>query len=271
MRNIRRYRFHTLLLCAIVITILAFLGPALAPENPNQTNLEKLMQPPAAGNILGTDYLGRDLLSRVLNGARNSFALTLVMVIFVAFIGTFIGLVAGFTGGTVDSAVMQVTDILLAFPTVVFAMAVSGIWGPGIYRVLSAIAIVSWAKYAKLARSLILDIRSKEYVTQARFAGSRRRHILFKYLLPNILPQIMVITTSDFSEMMVTLSALSFLGMVSSPYVPEWGSMLAENRAYLMTYPYMMLCPGIALLIPVVLFSLLGDSLRDVLDPKVKK
>ena len=270
MRKVKRLRFYVLLFCAALLTVLAFMGPILAPVDPNRLNLQRTMEPPGRQNIFGTDYLGRDLFSRVLHGARNSFGLTLSMVVIVACIGTFIGMAAGFAGGIIDSAVMQIADVLLAFPAVVFAMAISGIWGPDIYRVLAAIAIVSWAKYARIARELILDIRRKEYVTQAVFAGSSRFHILVRYLLPNLLPNIILVTTSDIGEMMITLSALSFLGMVSSPYVPEWGSMLAENRAYLMTYPYMILFPGLALLVCVIAFNLLGDSLRDVLDPRAK-
>ena len=270
MRTLKRLRFCVLLSCAILITLSAFLGPALAPEDPNRIDLNRIYQPPDRNNLFGTDAVGRDLFSRVIHGARNSFALTLTMVLIVACIGSIIGMASGYIGGAADSVIMQITDVLLSFPTVVFAITIAVIWGAGIYRTLTALALVSWAKYARMARGLILDIRSSEYITQARFAGARRRHILFKYLLPNILPQIIVITTSDIGEMMVTLSALSFLGVTGSPYEPEWGRMLADSRSNFLIHPYSMIYPGLALLIVVIVFYLLGDSLRDVLDPKEK-
>ena len=271
MHRFQRLRFYVLLCSALLLTLIAFLGPVLAPEDPNAIDLGRLRHPPDDRNLFGTDILGRDMLSRVLYGARNSFALTFMMVLIVAFIGTAVGITAGYIGGAVNSAVMQISDVMLAFPTVVFAIAVCGLWGPGIYRTLAALAMVSWAKYARMTGGLIAEIRSREYVTQALFAGARWYHILLKYLLPNILPQIVVITTSDIGEMMIMLSMLSFLGLVNQPYAPEWGSMLADNRGFLMTYPYLFIFPAMALLLIVVVFNLLGDSLRDILDPKEKR
>ena len=268
MRKQHRLRFFVLLFLAISLTLLAALGPVLTPEDPFKIDLHKTLRAPDNENLFGTDRLGRDLFSRVLFGARNSFVLTLIMVLIVACAGSMIGVAVGCLHGLVDTVIMQIADILLAFPSVVFAIAVTGVWGPGIYHVLIALAIVSWAKYAHLARSLVTEIRRKEYITLAWFSGSRWHRILFKYIIPNILPQMIIMTTLDISEMMLTISALSFLGLAGQPPMPEWGNMLADSRGFIVTYPHMMLCPGLAILIIVTIFSLLGDSLRDVLDPK---
>ena len=264
----KRLRLYILLFMAFLLTALAVLGPVLAPYDPNEIVLHKRYHSPNSENLLGTDQLGRDYLSRLLFAARNSFALTLAMVLVVSSIGTLIGMASGYIGGAVDKVAMQVTDILLSFPAVVFAIAVVGIWGTGIYRTLAALAIVSWAKYARLARGLVVDIRHREYLTQARFGGARWYQILFKYIMPNVLPHVVVTTTADVSEMMITLSALSFLGLVSKPPTAEWGSMLANSRDLIFTRPHMAFYPSLAIFFTVVVFSLLGDSLRDSLDPK---
>jgi ABC-type dipeptide/oligopeptide/nickel transport system permease subunit len=271
MRLIKRFRFYLLFLIAVTITIVAILGPVLAPMDPYVIDLEKGIHPPNNENIFGTDRLGRDLFSRLLFGARNSFAMTLVMVISVACLGSVIGMISGYAGGFVDTAAMQVADVLLAFPSVVFVIAVVGILGPGIIHTLCALAVICWAKYARMTRGLVMEIKQKDYITQARFGGATWRRILHRYIFPNILPQIIIIMTLDVGEMLITLSALSFLGLVGRPPAPEWGSMLADSRSYIVTYPFMMIYPALAILIIVVVFNLLGDSLRDVLDPKLKK
>ena len=268
LKAFRRLRLYFLLLLAISITVVAVMGPALAPKDPYSIDLLNTFHPPDRENLLGTDRLGRDLFSRILHGARDSFALTMLMVLAISCIGSVIGMVAGYIGGAIDMAIMQAADILLAFPAMVFAIAVAGIFGRGIYRTLLALALVCWAKYARMARGLVDEIRRREYVTQALFGGSRWYQILFKYIMPNILPQIVIVTVSDIGEMMITLSSLSFLGLIGNVPEPEWGIMLAEYRQFITTRPYLVLYTGLALLITVVVFNLLGDSLRDVLDPK---
>ena len=267
-RLIKKVRFFTLLTLAVILVLLAVQGPALAPGDPYRIDLLNSLSRPNAGNLFGTDQLGRDLLSRTLHGARNSFVLTMVMVLTVTCVGSVIGTVAGFAGGVTDTIAMQVTDMLLAFPSVVFVIAVAGILGPGIHHTILALAVICWAKYARTARNLVADVRSRVYITQARFGGSRRRQILGKYILPNILPHIAILSTQDIGEMMITLSALSFLGLTGQPPAPEWGRMLSENRMYITTYPHLVFIPMLAMLLYVVVFNLLGDSLRDMLDPK---
>ena len=269
--SFKKLRFLILLFLALSLTFIAIAGPALAPQNPNTIDLEKSYTLPGREHILGTDRLGRDIFSRLLVGARNSFALTVAMVLIVACIGSAIGMFSGFVGGAVDSVIMQVADTLLAFPSMVFVIAIVGIWGSGIYRTVLTLGVVCWAKYARLAQGLVTEIRRSEYVTVARFGGSRWYRILGKYVMPNILPPIVIAATLDIGEMMITLSALSFLGLVGQPPTPEWGNMLANSRALVTVVPHLVLYPALAILITVVVFNLLGDSLRDILDPRETK
>ena len=265
-----KMRFYILLLIAILLILIAIFGPLLAPKDPYKINLLNVLSPPNRENLLGTDRLGRDFLSRILYASRNSFALTFAIVLIISFIGSAIGIAAGYFGGLADKIIMQIADVLLAFPAIVFAIAVVGVLAPGVRNLLGALAVICWAKYARLTRGLVFEIRNREYITQALFGGCRWYHIICRYIMPNILPHIIVTTTSDISEMMITLSALSYLGLSTRPPVPEWGSMLANNRIYIMTIPHMALMPAFAILITVVVFSLLGDSLRDFLDPRMR-
>ena len=271
MQVTKKVRFIVLLFFALLLTFLAVMAPVLAPHDPNKVNLPKKLHSPDRENLLGTDQLGRDILSRIMYGARDSFAMTLFVVLITACIGTAIGIAAGFTGGAIDTVCMQIADVLLAFPSVVFVIAIISVWGSGISNTLIAIAMISWAKYARISRGLSIEIRSYEYITMAILGGARWRRILWRYLVPNILPHIIIIATQDVGETMITLSTLSFLGLVGKPSAPEWGNMLANSRAYIVTYPYVVLFPCLAILVIIIIFSLLGDSLRDVLDPKDKR
>jgi len=266
---LKRLRLYVLLFLAALLILTAVFGPLLAPEDPLKIDLRNTVQPPSSEHLLGTDTLGRDLFSRLLYGARNSFALTLAMVLIVTVIGAAIGMAAGYLGGLVDIIAMQVADVLLAFPTMVFAIAVAGILGPTIYYTILALAAVSWAKYARLTSGLVKDIRRSNYIVQAQFGGARIPRIIMKYILPNALPQIVIMTTLDIGEMMITISTLSFLGLVSPPPAPEWGNMIAASRNGMLLYPHMLYYTSMALIITVIIFNLLGDSLRDFLDPKI--
>jgi ABC-type dipeptide/oligopeptide/nickel transport system permease subunit len=268
MHNIKRLRFYILVSIAVILVLTAVLGPIIAPANPNEIDLTHALSPPDREHLLGTDRMGRDLFSRLLYSARSSFAFTFMMVTLISFIGTVIGISAGSKGGVVDVISMQIADVLLAFPYMVFAIAIVGIWGPSVVHAVIALSLVSWAKYARLARGLVLDIRSKNYIAQALYGGSGACRIIFRYIMPMILPHIIIMTVLDIGEMMITLSTLSFLGLTGSLYNPDWGAMLAESRIFMMTYPHMLFFPGAALFITIVVFNLLGDSLRDKLDPK---
>lgn len=261
-------RFYILLMLALLVLAAAFWGKHLAPYDPLESDFLAALQPPSKEHFFGTDNLGRDVLSRILYGAGNSFALTFLMIAIVAVIGTTIGIISGYFGGWLDTVMMRFTDILLAFPDTVFAIAIVGMMGPGLLNTVLALSLVWWTKYARLTRGLASSIRAKDYITEARFGGVRTPGILFRYVLPNVLPQVIVMATLDIGGMMLALAGLSFLGLSSQPPTPEWGYMLYEGKSYLQTAPWIMIFAGLAIFITVIVFNLLGDSLRDLLDPK---
>lgn len=261
-------RFYLFLVFAILVLSVAFFGKYLAPYDPLETDYSSILSAPSKEHWCGTDNVGRDVLSRILCGASTSFSLTFLMIGIVAVIGTCIGVISGYFGGFLDTCIMRCTDVLLAFPSTVFAIAVVGMMGPGIFNTVIALGMVWWTKYARLTRGLASSIRTKDYITEARFGGCTTVNILFRYVLPNILPQVVIMATVDIGGMMLSLAGLSFLGLASQPPTPEWGYMLYEGKSYLQTAPWIMLFAGLAIFITVIVFNLLGDSLRDILDPK---
>ena len=267
-RRMIRIRFFIIAAIALLFVLVAIFAPYMAPYDPIETDPANSLAGPSALHICGTDRLGRDIFSRILCGAGTSFSMTFLMVVLVSVIGTTIGLLCGYFGGSFDNIVMRIVDILLAFPDTVFAIAVAGILGPGLPNTILALSIVSWTKYARLTRSLTASIRTKGYVTQARFNGASTGRILLRYILPNVAPQIVVLATMSVGGTMLSLAGLSFLGLASQPPTAEWGFMIYESRQYIQTAPWMMIYPGIALFITVVIFNLLGDNLRDFMDVK---
>ena len=190
------------------------------------------------------------------------------MIAIITAVGTTIGLISGFFGGVLDTILMRFTDILLAFPNTVFAIAVVGMLGPGILNTVIAMSLVWWTSFARVTRGLAASIRTKDYITEARFGGASTMKIIFKYVLPNIMPRVIVMATMDIGGMILSLAGLSFLGLASQPPAPEWGYMLNEGRNYLQTAPWLLFFPGLAILVTVIVFNLLGDAVRDILDPK---
>ena len=255
-------------LLALAVIAVAVLAPVLATHDPNEAVLANAVQPPSAEHWFGTDRMGRDLFSRVLYGARTSLAASLSLVGIIMVAGTFLGIVAGYFGGVLDAVIMRVSDMMISFPGMVLAIAVAGIMGANLANAVIAIAIVSWTKYARLARSLVLKIRSRDYIAAARVTGSKTSHILWQYMLPNALPTILITGATDIGTMMLEIAGLSFLGFGAQSPTAEWGLMLNEGRAYMTAAPWLMVFPGLAIFITVVVFNLLGDSLRDVLDPR---
>ena len=255
-------------LFALAVIAAAVLAPVLATHDPNEAVLADAVQPPSAEHWFGTERMGRDLFSRVLYGARTSLAASLSLVGIIMVAGTFLGIVAGYFGGVLDAVIMRVSDMMISFPGMVLAIAVAGIMGANLANAVIAIAIVSWTKYARLARSLVLKIRSRDYIAAARVTGSKTSHILWQYMLPNVLPTILITGATDIGTMMLEIAGLSFLGFGAQSPTAEWGLMLNEGRAYMTAAPWLMVFPGLAIFITVVVFNLLGDSLRDVLDPR---
>ena len=258
------------LYCLLVLAILAVavLAPWIAPHDPLEADIFASLQPPSDTYPLGTDKLGRDLLSRILYGTRISLIMALSMVVTVCAVGAILGAVAGFVGGKTDAVIMRLSDITIAFPSMILAIAVAGMLGPSMFNTVLALSVVSWTKYARLSRSLTLKVIKSDYIAAAVVTGSKKPYILRRYILPNVMPTMIVTAAMDIGTTMLELAGLSFLGFGAQPPTPEWGVMLNEGRMYLQTAPWLMIYPGLAILIVVSAFNLLGDGLRDILDPR---
>ena len=216
---------------------------------------------------LGTDNLGRDLLSRVLHGGRWSLGLVLSATLLIMSAGVLVGLLAGFAGGIVDSVLMRLVDTLLSVPSLLLALAIVGVMGPGIGSLMIGLASVWWVGYARVVRGLVLGVRERGFVDAARALGASNQRIVVRHILPSILPAVAVLASLEMGELVLAISGLSFLGLGAQPPTPEWGAMLNDGRAYFFTAPRLMLWPGLAISIAVLGFNLLGDGLRDALDP----
>lgn len=263
-----KLRLYVFLALVIILMLVALLSQQLAPYDPYEQNLDEAMQPPSAQHIMGTDRHGRDMFSRVLVGGKTSIYATLALVAAISVFGTVVGTLCGYYGGRVDSIVMRISDVCLAFPGLVFAMAVAALLGGGISNAVLALAVISWPKYARVARSQTLALKSSSFVNAARLSGSNSMQIILRHILPNILGPILVTAMLDIGTMMMELAGLSFLGLGAKPPTAEWGNMMSSGRSMLQMYPWIVLSPGIGIFISVVLFNLLGDTVRDYLDPR---
>ena len=257
--------FGALVLALLSVSIFA---EWICPYDPNAQDLSNALQAPSPAHLFGTDRYGRDMLSRVIIGSRTSISSTLILVAVIAVGGTVIGVVCGYFGGILDTVIMRISDICLAFPGLVFAMAIAAVLNGGVRNAVIALAVVSWPKYSRIARSQTLAVKSTDYISAARLAGSSPAGVILRHILPNIGGQIFVTAMLDIGTMMMEIAALSFLGLGAQPPTAEWGSMMSGGRSMLQTYPWVVLSPGIAIFISVVLFNLLGDTIRDCLDPR---
>jgi len=256
------------LVIVLVVCFLALLAPVLSPHPPNEQYPQRLA-PPSAEFPLGTDALGRDLLSRLLYGARPSVGVSFLALTLIVALGVSLGMWAGYVGGLVDDLIMRVVDLLLAFPSMLLALAVVGILGPGLVNILVAAASVWWADYARLTRGMVLDVRSQPYVEAAEAIGASRLRIATRHVLPNIAPPVIVLASLEMGGLILVIAGLSFLGVGAQPPEAEWGSMLNQGRPFFQVAPQLMLYPGAMITLTVLGFNLLGDGLRDVLDPRL--
>lgn len=260
-----------------VIVVAALLADFIAPHPPNWQYADSQLLPPAwqeggrATFLLGTDYAGRDMLSRLIHGARFSLFIGVLVVTIALAGGILLGLVAGFFRGMVDTVIMRVMDIVLAFPSLLLALVLVAALGPGLINAMIAIAIVFQPHYVRLTRGAVLVERSKDYVTAARVAGAGRLRLMFVTVLPNCMPPLIVQATLSFSTAILDAAALGFLGMGAQPPTPEWGTMLAEAREFFLRAWWVVTFPGLAILLTVLAINLIGDGLRDALDPKLKR
>lgn len=269
--NNTKLKLIVLFIFVLGLLIVATLASYLVPYDPYEQDLNNALQPPDRVHILGTDRYGRDLLSRVIMGAQTTIYSALFLVVFITVIGTAIGMVCGYYGGILDSVVMRIADIFLAFPGMVFAIAVAGVTGGGILNAIIALACISWPKFARLSRSQVIMMKNMDYIAAARLAGSSTGAIMIRHILPNIIGSVLITAVLDIGTMIMELAGLSFLGLGAASPTAEWGSMMSNGRSMIQTAPWVILAPGAAIFITVVLFNLLGDTVRDVLDPKQKK
>ena len=265
-----RIRMKLFLFAALAATLLliTIFAKYICPYDPYAQDLSQAMQPPSATHPMGTDTYGRDMLSRVLIGAQTSISSTFALVAIITVFGTIVGIFCGYYGGVVDSVMMRISDICLAFPGLVFAMAVAAILNGGVQNAVIALALISWPKYSRIARSQTLSMKSLPYMQAAQLAGDSAFQMILRHVLPNIVGPILVTSMLDIGPMMMEIAGLSFLGLGAQPPVAEWGSMMSSGRSMLQTYPWIVLSPGLAIFVSVVIFNLLGDTIRDYMDPK---
>lgn len=256
------------LVIVLLLIVIAFFAPLLAPQNPDAQNLAARLQPPSAAHWLGTDELGRDLLSRVLYGARVTLGMVVAIVVLVAPVGLAVGSIAGYAGGWVDRVLMRMTDVFLAVPQLVLALAFVAALKPGITSAVIAIALTAWPPYARQARADTLGIRHSDFIAAARLTGASTPRIIFRHIIPLCLSSMIVRMTLSMSGIILTAAGLGFLGMGAQPPTPEWGTMIATSRAFILAQWWVPATPGIAIFAASLAFNLLGDGLRDALDPR---
>lgn len=256
---------------AAALILCSFFSEHLTPYDPYLQDLTIAKQAPGAEHLLGTDRYGRDMLSRVIAGSRASIFSTLLLVAVTAILGTVVGVLCGWVGGMTDTVLMRVSDVFLAFPGLVFALAVAGTLGGGLQNAMIALAAISWPKYARIARSQTLSQKETQWMKAVRLSGSGTGKIILKHILPNILGPILVTSVLDIGTMMMELAALSFLGLGAKPPIPEWGSMMSDTRSLMTISPWIPFSPGIAIFLSVMIFNLLGDTIRDYADPKSRR
>ncbi|TMJ13392.1 MAG: ABC transporter permease [Bacillati bacterium ANGP1] len=250
--------------------VAAFSAPVLAPHLPLAQDIVHRLSPPSRDHWLGTDPLGRDVLSRILYGARLSIPVGAAAVVLAGGLGIALGGAAGFMGGIIDETIMRITDLMLAFPTVILAMVITAALGAGIQNAVLAIMVAWWPSYARLERGLVLAVRQREFVEAARVLGASRLRIALRHVLPATISPIVILGTLDVGHAILTFASLSFLGLGPPPQIPEWGSMIAAGRNYLNQW-WIATFPGLAILSLVLAFNVVGDSLRDLLDPRLRR
>ncbi len=253
-----------------LFVFISLLAPLIAPYPPNEGDLAERLSPPSAKHLLGTDPLGRDLLSRVIYGARISLQIQLVSVSLALVIGTLLGMIGGYYGGSLDHLLMRLMDILLAFPGIFLAIAIIAVLGTGLTNLMLAAGIYSIPQFARIVRGSVIALKEKEFIEAAHAVGETDLNILFRYVLPNSMAPIIIQTTLRMATVLLTASGLSFLGLGVQPPTAEWGAMLSNARAYLITAPHVATVPGLAIMLVVMGFNLFGDGLRDSLDPRLR-
>lgn len=274
------YTFHLIrqnplmlagLMIITLLVVVAALAPWLAPYGPTSVDLGGRLSPPSPGHLLGTDEMGRDIFSRIIYGSRISIQIAVTVVVIAGVIGSFLGAVSGYVGGRLDTVMMRVMDMILAFPSLVLAMVLAAVLGPSLTNALLAVSFVQIPKYARLVRGQALALREKQFVKAARVIGAGDLWIITRHILPGSLSAVLVLATMGMAEAILLAASLSFIGLGAQPPEPEWGAMVAMGRDYLMDQWWLATFPGIAIFLVAVGFNILGDGLRDILDPRLRQ
>ena len=267
--RLTRDRIGLLGLCLVAVLIaVSIAAPLITRQDPSAIDAARRLESASHLHPLGTDNLGRDVLSRLLYGSRWSLGTVAITTLLILSIGVTMGIVAGYVGGVVDEIIMRIVDVLLAFPSLLLALAIVGMLGPGLLTMMIGLVSVWWASYARIVRGLVLSMRDRDFVAAARSLGANDTHIVFRHILPNVLPPVAVLATIEMGELILAVAGLGFLGLGAQPPTPEWGAMVNDGRFFLLSAPRLMIYPGIAISLAVMGFNLLGDALRDVLDPR---
>ena len=252
------------LIFALLIVLIAVLADVIVPYDPYEQDLSAALMPPDSHHLLGTDQYGRDMLSRVIKGAGISLSSSFALVVIITLTGCIAGIISGYYGGIIDSIIMRLSDIFLAFPGLVFAIAVASVMSGGLVSAVIALALISWPKYARIARAEVLAIKNEPYIQVARMSGLNTIRILIKHIIPNIADIIIVTAVLDIGNMMMEIAGLSFLGLGAEPPLAEWGLMVSQGRSFMQTAPWVVIAPGLAIFITVLVFNMLGDTLSDI-------
>ena len=272
LRQLRRNRTAMIGAAILIIEVVLAIGaPVIAPYDPLDQNPRAALQAPSRDHLMGTDDTGRDLFSRVIWGARISLRVGIVSVLIGGGIGILLGVIAGYRGGWLDNLIMRFMDLLLAFPGILLALGIIAILGPGLSNVMLAVGISSIPAYTRVARGSTLALRQREFVTSARSIGAKDRRIMLRYILPNVLPPLVVLATLGIAGAILTAAGLSFIGLGAVPPTPEWGAILTLGRKYINQAWWYTTFPGVAIMITVLGINMLGDALRDALDPKLRR
>lgn len=255
----------------LVLTLTAVMAPYIAPYDPVELNLAERLSPPGIKHLMGTDSVGRDILSRIIYGTRTSLMIAVAVVITETLFGVLAGTVAGYSGRAVDEILMRLVDILLAFPGIILALVIVGVLGSSTINLIIALTSVGWVKYARLVRGSILSVKKEAFIESAKAIGCSNLRIAFRHILPNIISPVIVLATLNMGTIIISIAGLSFLGLGVQPPTPEWGVMLNEGKPFMESAPYLMIFPGLMIMISVLAFNLLGDGLRDALDTRMKE
>jgi len=270
-RFLKNFAFTSGALLTVALVLVALAAPVLSPQDPNAQDTSRRLEAPSKEHLLGLDDLGRDVLSRIIWGARVSLRVGFSVVLIASIIGVSLGAMAGYFGGAVDIAVMRLCDILLAFPGILLAIALVAVLGPSLNNVILALATTAWVGYARLTRGQVLKVREMEYVTAAKALGAKSPRVILLHVLPNVINPVIVLATLGLAGTILSEAALSFLGLGVQPPTPSWGAMLTSGRRYLELASHLAIYPGIAIMLAVMGLNFLGDGLIDALDPKYRK